>query len=105
MFSSLNRLPNASLRILLIAIATVSCFTIAMSQAQSDAADLQGTVRDSSGAVVANATVTARNTGTNVTRNATTNDEGFYKMVNLKPGAYEITVEAANFKKAIVPDV
>ncbi|HYW74631.1 MAG TPA: carboxypeptidase regulatory-like domain-containing protein, partial [Pyrinomonadaceae bacterium] len=105
MFSSLNGLLNVSLRVLLVAVAIVSCFTVAMSQAQSDAADLQGTVRDANGAVVANATVTARNTGTNVTREATTNGDGFYKIVNLTPGAYELTVKAANYKTAVIPSV
>jgi hypothetical protein len=79
--------------------------TVALGQAQSNAADLQGFVKDGTGAVVANATVTARNPGTNVSRSATTNDEGNYRIVNLPPGDYEITVEAANFKKAVLTRV
>jgi len=77
----------------------------AFGQAQSNAADLQGTVKDATGAVVANATVTARNPGTNISRNSTSNDEGFYRIINLPPGDYEITVEATNFKKAVLPKV
>jgi hypothetical protein len=76
-----------------------------MSQAQSNAADLQGTVRDPQGAVVAGATVTARNTATNGSRDAMTNDDGFYKIVSLSPGEYEITVKAQNYKTAVVPSV
>jgi hypothetical protein len=105
MFRSLNSLFGTSMRILLAVAAIASCFSLAMSQTQSDAADLQGTVRDANGAVVANATVTARNTGTNVTREATTNEDGFYKIVNLTPGPYELTVKASNYKTAIVPSV
>ncbi|HKG46579.1 MAG TPA: TonB-dependent receptor [Pyrinomonadaceae bacterium] len=78
---------------------------VAFGQAQSNAADLQGTVKDSTGAVVANATVTARNPGTNFSRSANTNDDGFYRIINVPPGDYEITVEAANFKKAVLPKV
>jgi hypothetical protein len=78
---------------------------VALGQAQSNAADLQGTVKDATGAVVGNATVTARNPATNVSRTATTNDEGFYRIVNLPPGAYEVTVEAANFKKLLLSNV
>ncbi|HET7287316.1 MAG TPA: TonB-dependent receptor, partial [Pyrinomonadaceae bacterium] len=77
----------------------------AFGQAQSNAADIQGTVKDSTGAVVPNATVTARNPNTNVTRNATTNDEGLYRIINIPPGDYEITVEAASFKKAVLDKV
>jgi Carboxypeptidase regulatory-like domain/TonB dependent receptor len=77
----------------------------ALGQAQSNAADLQGYVRDPAGAVIANATVTARNKATGIERSAQTNDEGFYKIVSLPPGDYEVTVEAANFSRASVPDV
>ncbi len=77
----------------------------AFGQAQANAADIQGTVKDSTGAVVANATVTARNPSTNFSRAATTNDEGYYRIINVPPGDYEITVEAANFKKAVLPKV
>ncbi|MDX6385453.1 MAG: hypothetical protein QOK48_3026, partial [Blastocatellia bacterium] len=94
-----------SMRVLLVCFAVVSCYSAAMSQAQSNAADLQGSVRDPKGAVVAGATVTARNTATNATRDATSNDDGFYKIVNLSPGDYEVTVKAANYKTAVVPSV
>src|SRR4029079_11660012 len=77
----------------------------AFGQANSNAADIQGTITDSSGALVANASVTARNPSTNVSRNATSNDEGFYRIVNVPPGDYEITVEAPNFKKAVLSKV
>jgi hypothetical protein len=93
------------MRILLVGAVVASCVSVAMSQAQSAAADLQGTVRDANGAVVANATVTARNTGTNENREATTNDDGYYKIVNLTPGVYELTVKVANYKTAIIPSV
>ena len=74
-------------------------------KAQSNAADLQGVVRDQSGAVVIGATVTARNPGTNTSKTTTTNDDGAYLIVSLPPGDYEVTVEAPNFKKAVLPAV
>ena len=72
MFSS-PKWRGMSLRILLICLTVISCVGVALSQAQSNAADLQGTVRDPNGAAVTNATVTARNPGTNVSRETTTN--------------------------------
>jgi len=105
MFWSLNRWYRSSLRILLVCLAIASCCGVAMSQAHSDAADLQGTVRDANGAAVANATITVRNTATNVSRETTTNDDGFYKIVNLPPGNYEITAKASNYKTAVLPSV
>src|ERR1700730_9928711 len=98
MFLSLKQCLKKSIQVLLICLAVVSCHSAAMSQAQSNAADLQGFVRDPKGAVVAGATVTARNPATNSTRDATTNDDGFYKITNLSPGDYEVTVKAPNYK-------
>jgi hypothetical protein len=89
----------------------IPCFFLAgtcitsFGQSQSNAADLRGFIKDSQGAVVANATVTARNPSINVTRTVTTNDEGFYHIVQLPPSEYEVVVEAANFKRAVVPSV
>jgi hypothetical protein len=105
MFFPLRQCLKKSMRVLLICLAIFSCFSAAMSQAQSNAADLQGSVRDPKGAVVAGATVTARNTATNATRDATSNDDGFYKLVNLSPGDYEVTVKAANYKTAVIPSI
>ena len=59
MFSSLYW-RRASARILLIGFTVIACVGVAMSQAQSNAADLQGTVRDPQGAAVPNAAVTAK---------------------------------------------
>src|SRR5262245_2025941 len=92
-------------RITVLAALLLTCASVAFGQAQANAADLQGVVRDSTGAVVPNATVTARHPGTNVARSTTTNEEGFYRIVNLTPGDYEISVEAPNFKKALLTKV
>jgi hypothetical protein len=92
-------------RLIVLCVATLVCAGAAFAQAQSNAADLQGFVRDPQGAVVQNATVTARNPATNTSRTTTTNDEGFYQIVNLPPGDYEVTVEAPNFKRGVIPAV
>lgn len=106
MFASLTQWLNPSIRLaVLLLITAVFGSGIALGQTQSNAADLQGVVRDQSGAVVSGATVTARNVGTNTSKTTTTNDDGDYLIVNLVPGDYEVTVEAANFKKSVLPDV
>jgi len=98
-------LPTAYRFLTACAFALVFGATAALGQADATSANLSGFVRDPAGAVVAGATVTARNPSIGVTRTTTTNDEGFYQLVQLAPGAYEVTVEAANFKKAVVPSV
>lgn len=77
----------------------------AMAQAQANSADLKGTVTDPNGAAVVGATVTAKNSATNISRNVTTNDNGEYQIIGLPPGDYEITAEATNFKKTVISPV
>ena len=105
MLFSPKRWLKVSPRILLIGMAMLTFVSAAMSQAQSNAADLQGVVRDPNGAVVTNASVTARNTATNVSRETASNDDGFYKIVNLAPGTYEITVSVSGYKTAVIQAV
>ena len=109
MFASPTQWLSPSIRITALLILTVVCGLlgsgVAFGQAQSNASDLQGVVRDPGGAVVSGATVTARNPATNTSKTTTTNDEGAYLIVNLTPGEYEVTVEAPNFKKAVLPGV
>jgi hypothetical protein len=60
-----------------------------------------GTVRDASGAVVANAEVTVRNEGTNLSRQVSSDAQGDYVVVDLPPAMYTISVEVPGFKKGI----
>jgi hypothetical protein len=101
----LLRPPTVFTRLAAAAALALSLAATAMAQAQSNAADLQGYVRDPNGAVVAGASVTARSRATGLERTAQTNEEGLYKIVNLPPGEYEVTVAAANFARASVPSV
>src|ERR1051325_2679307 len=105
MFASLKTYLAISIQLAAVLAITLTLANVTFGQAQAAAADLQGVVKDATGAVVPNATVTARNPATNLSRNATTNDEGLYRIVNLTPGDYEITVEASNFKRAVLPRV
>ncbi len=64
-------------------------------------ASLTGLVSDPSGAVVAGAAVTARDTATNVTYTTKTDSSGYYLLGGLTVGTYAVTVEMTGFKKAI----
>lgn len=61
-----------------------------------------GTVTDRSGAAVADAIVTLRNTGTNSESAQTTNSAGEYTLLNIVPGKYEITVKKPGFRTSQV---
>ncbi|MEP6946796.1 MAG: TonB-dependent receptor [Acidobacteriota bacterium] len=86
--------------------AAVLVFSIsAMAQAQATAADLSGTVTDPTGAVVAGATVSAKNLGTNLTRTVISAPDGDYLFIGLSPGDYEISAQGATFKKVVISPV
>src|SRR5271165_966591 len=66
---------------------------------------LTGTVKDSSGAVVPNATVTVINLGTSQTRTITTSADGSYKLGFMTPGLYSMRFEASGFTTMEVQSV
>lgn len=69
--------------------------------AQATLADILGTVRDPSGAAVSGAEVRVRNMATNVTRETTTNPEGVFRVPNLPPGPYEVSVTRSGFSRYV----
>ncbi len=68
-------------------------------QAQTATANINGYVRDTTGAIVPNAAVTAKMTEQQFVRTAETNSEGFYQLLALPPGTYDITVEAKGLQR------
>ncbi|HYE25549.1 MAG TPA: carboxypeptidase regulatory-like domain-containing protein [Clostridia bacterium] len=60
---------------------------------------IEGTVTDATGAVVAGASLTAKNVATGVTYTALSNDEGLYAFTVLPVGTYQLTAEKQGFSK------
>ncbi|MDQ3803346.1 MAG: TonB-dependent receptor [Acidobacteriota bacterium] len=77
----------------------------AVAPAQTFRGTILGTVTDPQGAVVPNAAVTARHTGTGLERTATTDGEGNYTIAELPIGTYEVRVSMTNFRPAAVSGV
>jgi hypothetical protein len=77
------------------------CLLIAATatQAQEFRGSIGGRVVDATNAVLPGVTVTARNTATNVTTTATTNERGVYIVSYLPPGVYELDVQLMGFRK------
>jgi len=65
--------------------------------------DVTGIITDPSDAVVPNATVTLRNSGTGQTQTATTNASGAYRFSLLPPGQYTVTASASGFQNVEKP--
>lgn len=56
-----------------------------------------GTVSNPNNEVIPNANVTVKNTGTNKEDTAVSDDQGRFKISNLQPGTYSITIDGAGF--------
>jgi hypothetical protein len=69
--------------------------------AQVSTGNINGTITDPTGAVVANANVTINNKETGATRTVQTNGEGIYLAASLSAADYEIRVEAPGFQTVV----
>jgi hypothetical protein len=92
--------PSRSKTVLLM---TTLLFAItllaAAALAQVTSGTIFGTVKDPSGAIVPDASVTITNPANGITRQVTSGNDGNFVAPNLYPGTYNIAVEAKGFKK------
>ena len=83
------------LRLTYLALVGVAAFC------QTSSSLIQGTVTDSTGASVPNAKVTATLVNTDTSYSTVTNSRGDYVIPNIRPGEYNLSVEAQAFKRAV----
>jgi hypothetical protein len=95
-------LSTISLAVGLIALAEV---TVTPAAAQVLYGSIVGNVTDSQGAAVPGAAVTIVNKETNLTREATTNAEGNYNLVNVLPGRYDVKISLSGFREVLRANV
>src|SRR6266496_39760 len=97
-FSGFRRLAaQSSLRFFAL---TAVALLFASLQAFAQEATIVGTVTDPSGAVVANAKITATSAETGVARTITTNESGQYVLPGVHIGHYDVKAEGAGLKIA-----
>jgi hypothetical protein len=94
----INRMIMLSSRMLLVVV-ILSSGVNAFAQYS---ANIQGTLFDSSKAVVPNATIELRNVDTGVVSTTSSNGSGLYRFLNIAPGNYTVTATASDFKKSSV---
>jgi len=92
----------------LLAILTIGIVLLAsagLCRAQQIAGTLVGTVQDTQGAVIQNATVTVTNVDTGLKHSTTSNGQGNYRVEYLPVGNYQLVAEAPGFKKFVQKNV
>src|SRR6266403_1901436 len=73
----------------------------ALVHAQAGKAEVTGEVRDQNGAVVTQARVVVTDVASGQTYSSTVTDTGNYTIISLKPGTYNVAVEANGFKRFV----
>src|SRR5579862_3078351 len=94
----------AKTRVLLVCLLIAVVGGVAHGQGGASGTIL-GTVVDPSNGVIAGASVDVTNVGTNVTSHTVTTSSGDYTVPYLQPGTYEVTVQAAGFKKSVTANI
>jgi hypothetical protein len=94
-----------TLRVLFaIGLALVAPLPLA-AQSQITTAVLDGTVVDTSGAVLPGVAVEVRNADTNLVRTLTTDRDGRFVVLQLPPGRYTVTLKLTGFATLVMEDV
>jgi hypothetical protein len=89
-----KRIPPVLARLAVVCLLCLTFTTpLASAQSQATTGNIEGRVLDPAGAVVPNASVTAKNKETGLERSATSDEDGNYRILLLPPGTY--TVRAA----------
>ncbi len=89
-----------------LAAFAIACFVSLTTFAQADVSSstVKGVVKDPQGAAVPNATVTAKSLDQGTARSDTANSDGEFIILTLRPGLYEITVQASGFAQYLIKD-
>ena len=88
-------------------VLTLLCIagTAEFAAAQQTLGSINGTVTDTSGAVVQGASVKARAIATNLSVNAQTKNDGSFDIADLPIGTYEVTFTKDGFETALYPQI
>jgi hypothetical protein len=97
--------PFHSLCAVLLVLCLCSAAIPAMAQSQASTGQITGIIVDNQGAAIVGATVSAKNQETALQRKASSNEEGFYSIVLLPPGIYDIAAEASGFAATTIRNV
>ena len=87
-----------------IALLSIACFT-SVAVSQETLGSMNGTVTDSTGAVVQGASVKARAIATNLEVNAQSKNDGSFSISDLPIGTYQVTFTKEGFQTAIYSQI
>ena len=95
---------SKTIRFCFVSLLVLALSAVAFAQSTTTGS-IGGVVNNPNKEVVTGAAVTAKNIGTNKEDTATTDDTGRFKVANLQPGVYSVTVSSAGFSPMTVDNV
>jgi hypothetical protein len=98
----MRKMQSLGLGLVVMALVALLCGADAV-WGQDVTATITGTVTDPSGAALAGATVTAKETDRGTIWTAQTNEAGIYSLLRIPIGKYGLKAEMKGFKTAVVP--
>src|SRR6266545_1555104 len=102
--SALSSSLSFAVLTIVVSLLTAHC-SLLTGYAQSATATLSGTVVDQDGAAVPGTAITILNASTSLQRQATTNDEGYFIVPLLSPGAFTVSARRDGFAPLEIPNV
>jgi hypothetical protein len=99
----MNAVWKQRVSVVLVLIALALC-GVEPALAQFESASVLGTVRDSSGAAMANAKLTLENVKTGIAQSSVSDGDGNYQILNVPIGTYRLAAEAPGFKRAVAAE-
>src|ERR1039457_1836941 len=91
--------PMKSLACVVVCLVLAS--SVAYAQGVGASGDIQGTVTDPSGALLPKATITVADAQTGLKRTAVTDATGQFRVPNLAPATYDVSVRVPGFANAV----
>jgi len=90
---------------LLVMLLSIAALTSPAAMAQEATANVNGIVKDPTGAAIPNAKVELKNVNTDVVRTTASNGDGVYTFLSVIPGAYSMQASAPGFTAVSQPPV
>ncbi len=90
-------------RILTVLAVAIAC-VIPNASAQNATGRIIGNITDPSGAAILDAKVTVTNVATQVSRETSTDADGYFQVLDLPIGAYRVTIEKEGFRTGVFED-
>lgn len=101
----ISKIYAQTIRFMVVCLSLAFITSSGFGQSQATTGNIEGRVVDPQQAVVANASVIARNQETGLEKTVTTDTDGNYRIVLLPPGAYTVRATSSGFAATELRDV